>query len=83
MILFLFVVHNLFFFHTSPMNLQYIILRGPYNDMEIKPNVYQFKFSDKASESTSNILEVSRTVDKEAFYSAKRINIRVLLFHVR
>ncbi|KFM60126.1 Cysteine and histidine-rich protein 1-like protein, partial [Stegodyphus mimosarum] len=36
---------------NNPINLQYMINKGPYSDMDIKPMLYQFKFSDKSMES--------------------------------
>lgn len=51
--------------------------------MDIKPNVDQFRFSEKAEESPYQNLEVPNTVDKDTFYSAKRINIRIFMFIVR
>ena len=51
--------------------------------MDIRPNVDQFKFSEKAEESPYQNLEVPSIIDKEIFCSAKRINIRIFMFIVR
>ncbi|XP_015930770.1 zinc finger TRAF-type-containing protein 1-A [Parasteatoda tepidariorum] len=66
---------------SGPLSLHYLLVKGPYSDMEIKPQLRHFTFTDKASESPSNNLVLWYNTDSlETFFLAKRINFRIFLF---
>ncbi|XP_054723728.1 zinc finger TRAF-type-containing protein 1 homolog [Uloborus diversus] len=65
---------------NSEMNLHFIILRGPYIEMEIKPNLYEFKFCEKAVESEYQVLTLLNQTDLAKFQTAKRISLRIIMF---
>ncbi|XP_035210772.1 cysteine and histidine-rich protein 1-A-like [Stegodyphus dumicola] len=65
---------------NNPINLQYMLNKGPYSDMDFKPKLHQFKFSDKSMESQREEIYFINKNNYRNFTASKRVNFRIFLF---
>ncbi|GFY78875.1 cysteine and histidine-rich protein 1 [Trichonephila inaurata madagascariensis] len=66
---------------SAPLHMHYLLVKGPYSDMEIKPKLCQFTFEERVSEGPSETLNLWYHSDSlRSFFHAKRINIRIFIF---
>lgn len=65
---------------TSPMNLSYIVLRGPVGDIKVKPDIHQFEFNEQENESPYFPLKLPDTNECNRLLAAKVINLRLIMF---
>ncbi|GIX87377.1 cysteine and histidine-rich protein 1 homolog [Caerostris extrusa] len=62
-------------------NVQYFLVKGPYSEMEIKPQLCQFVFEDDSLESPFETLSLwSHSETLKSFFLAKRVNFRLFIF---
>lgn len=61
---------------TCPLNIHYIILKGPFGDMKISSRIYDFTFSDTANESKYTPFALPDTSECNRLLAAKTINFR-------
>ncbi|CAH0549993.1 unnamed protein product [Brassicogethes aeneus] len=65
---------------TTPLNLSYIVLRGPVGDIHVKPRIHEFEFTDVNNESPYVNLPVPDTAECNRLLAAKTINFRLIMF---
>ncbi|XP_045473358.1 cysteine and histidine-rich protein 1 homolog [Harmonia axyridis] len=65
---------------TTPMNLSYIVLRGPVGDIKVKPTIHQFEFSEQDNESPYLPLRLPDSNECNRLLAAKVINFRLIMF---
>ncbi|GLH13435.1 Cysteine and histidine-rich protein 1 homolog [Gryllus bimaculatus] len=65
---------------TFPLNLHYLILRGPFGDMKVDPKIYKFEFTDQENESPYVCLPLPDTAECNRLLAAKAINFRLIMF---
>ena len=67
---------------TNPLNLHYMILKGPYGDTKIEPTIYKFEFSNESAESPYQLLPLGSACECNKLLAAKTISLRVIMFQV-
>ncbi|KAL3289235.1 hypothetical protein HHI36_003668 [Cryptolaemus montrouzieri] len=65
---------------TTPMNLSYIVLRGPVGDIKVKPSIHQFEFTEQENESPYLPLRLPDSNECNRLLAAKVINFRLIMF---
>ncbi|XP_018335771.1 cysteine and histidine-rich protein 1 homolog [Agrilus planipennis] len=65
---------------TVPLHVHYIILKGPFGDMKIKPTIYEFEFNDQENEGPYMPLALPDTAECNRLLAAKTINFRLIMF---
>lgn len=60
----------------TPLSIYYLILRGPFGDMKVKPKIYHFNFTDQESESPYAELPLPDDSECNRLLSLKGINCR-------
>lgn len=58
------------------MNLHFVVIRGPFGDMKVKPRIYKFDFCDQNNESPYMQLPLPDTAECNRLLAAKAINFR-------
>lgn len=61
---------------TTPLNLNYIVLRGPVGDIKVKPRIYEFDFTETNNEGPYVTLPLPDTAECNRLLAAKTINFR-------
>ncbi|GBM12599.1 Cysteine and histidine-rich protein 1-B [Araneus ventricosus] len=65
----------------KPLSLHYLLVKGPYSEMEIKPKLCQFTFQQNSLDGPFETLSLWYHSDSlKSFFQAKRINFRIFLF---
>lgn len=59
-----------------PLQLHYLILRGPFGDMKVQAKIHKFEFTDQENESPYVHLPLSDTAECNRLLAAKVINFR-------
>lgn len=67
---------------TQPLTLHYMVLKGPYGEMKVKPAIYKHEFSTESQETSHQDLPVIDSVECNKLLASKTINMRVLMFQV-
>lgn len=67
---------------SNPVDIHYLVLRGPHSNYKIKPTIYRHEFSADTSEAPSRRLMVEDAIECNRILSHKVINLRVLMFQV-
>jgi len=67
---------------ANPLNLHYMILKGPYGETKIDPAIYQFEFSNENTESHYQMLPIPGSCECNKLLAAKTISLRVIMFQV-
>ncbi|KAI4466717.1 cysteine and histidine-rich protein 1 [Holotrichia oblita] len=65
---------------SCPLNINFIILRGPFGDMKIHPRIYRFDFTEQDNESPYMPLSLPDTAECNRLLAAKTINFRLIMF---
>ncbi|XP_022667435.1 cysteine and histidine-rich protein 1 homolog isoform X2 [Varroa jacobsoni] len=64
----------------SPMTIHYLVLPGPFGDVQLEPHVYQHEFSENSIESPIQPLLVKDSHECNRLLSSKVINFRLIMF---
>ncbi|XP_022200961.2 cysteine and histidine-rich protein 1 homolog [Nilaparvata lugens] len=67
---------------TVPLNVHFLILRGPFGDMKLDAKIYKFEFTDQENESQYVGLPLADTAECNRLLAAKAINFRLIMFLV-
>lgn len=65
---------------SSPLDCSFLLLEGPYDDVQIKPVIYHFVFSNESNETDYVPLPIVDSVECNKLLAAKNINLRLFLF---
>lgn len=68
---------------SHPVNLHYLALRGPYGDMKVNPSIYNFEFSNDATETHYQTLPTTDLWECNKLLAGKSINLRLIMFQVQ
>lgn len=61
---------------STPLSIYFLILRGPFGDMKVKPKIYHFNFTEQESESPYGELPLVDSSECNRLLSHKGINCR-------
>lgn len=67
---------------NQPLNLHYMVLKGPYGDMKVNPAIYKHEFSNDCQETSHQDLPVIDSIECNKLLAAKTMNLRLLMFQV-
>lgn len=67
---------------NQPITLHYMVLKGPYGEMKVKPAIYKHEFSSDSVETNHQDLPVIDSIECNKLLAAKTINMRLLMFQV-
>lgn len=67
---------------NQPLNLHYMVLKGPYGEMKVKPAIYKHEFTSESQETSHQDLPVIDSVECNKLLASKTINMRLLMFQV-
>ncbi|KAK5648450.1 hypothetical protein RI129_003342 [Pyrocoelia pectoralis] len=65
---------------TVPLSMHFLILRGPFGDMKVQPQIHRFDFSEQENESPYVSLALSDSAECNRLLASKTINFRLVLF---
>ncbi|CAG9821247.1 unnamed protein product [Phaedon cochleariae] len=65
---------------STPLNLSYIVLRGPVGDINVKPRIHEFEFTEQSNESPYVKLPLPDTPECNRLLAATTINFRLIMF---
>lgn len=65
---------------TVPLNVHYLILRGPFGDMKVDAKIYKFDFTDQENESPYVTLPLTDTAECNRLLAAKAVHFRCVCF---
>ena len=61
---------------TSPLTLYFLMLRGPFGEMQVQPKIYHFEFTETTCESPLVALPLTDSAECNKVLSGKAINCR-------
>lgn len=61
---------------ATPLSIYFLILRGPFSDIKVKPKIYHFNFTEQESESPYGELPLVDSTECNRLLSLKGINCR-------
>lgn len=64
---------------TSPITLYFLMLRGPFGEMQVQPKIYHFEFSESNCESPLVAFPLTDSAECNKVLSGKAINCRFVL----
>lgn len=67
---------------NTPIDIHYLVLRGPHSNYKIKPAIYRHEFTSDTSDAPSRQLMVEDSIECNRILSQRVINLRVLMFQV-
>lgn len=67
---------------TAPLDIHYLVLKGPNSNYKIKPTIYRHEFTSDSTEAPSRRLLVEDSIECNRILSHRAINLRVLMFQV-
>jgi len=67
---------------SNPLDIHYLVLKGPHSNFKIKPAIYRHEFSGDTIEAPSRRLMVEDSIECNRILSHRVINVRVLMFQV-
>ncbi|XP_063238944.1 zinc finger TRAF-type-containing protein 1 homolog isoform X2 [Bacillus rossius redtenbacheri] len=67
---------------TYPLNLHYLVLRGPFGDMKVSTKIHRFEYTEQENESPYVQLPLVDTAECNRLLAAKAINFRLIMFLV-
>uniref|UniRef100_T1IJ15 RING-type domain-containing protein n=1 Tax=Strigamia maritima TaxID=126957 RepID=T1IJ15_STRMM len=67
---------------AAPLNMHYLILKGPFGDMRAQPLVQHFEFSEEKSESPYHKLTLACSAECNKLLASKAVNFRLIMFQV-
>lgn len=62
------------------MTIHYLVLPGPFGDVQLEPHVYQHEFCEASTESPIQPLLVKDSHECNRLLSSKVINFRLIMF---
>ncbi|XP_057662900.1 zinc finger TRAF-type-containing protein 1 homolog [Diorhabda carinulata] len=65
---------------TKPLNLSYIVLKGPVGDINVKPRIHEFEFTEQNNETPFVKLPLPDTPECNRLLAATTINFRLIMF---
>ncbi|EFX90213.1 hypothetical protein DAPPUDRAFT_190307 [Daphnia pulex] len=65
---------------TSPITLYFLMLRGPFGEMQVQPKIYHFEFSESNCESPLVAFPLTDSAECNKVLSGKAINCRLIMF---
>lgn len=68
---------------NSALECSFLLLKGPYDDVRIKPVIHHHSFSNDTSETDCVPLPISDSVECNKLLAAKNINLRLFIFQVQ
>ncbi|XP_033848928.1 zinc finger TRAF-type-containing protein 1-like isoform X1 [Acipenser ruthenus] len=68
---------------NSAMECSYLLLKGPYDDVKIKPVIYHYVFSNDANETDYMPLPIIDSIECNKLLAAKNINLRLFIFQIQ
>lgn len=68
---------------NSALECSFLLLKGPYDDVRIKPVIHHHSFSNDANETDYVPLPISDSVECNKLLAAKNINLRLFIFQVQ
>ncbi|KAG7317064.1 hypothetical protein KOW79_019362 [Hemibagrus wyckioides] len=68
---------------NSTLECSFLLLKGPYDDVKIKPVIQHHVFSNDANETEYVPLPISDSVECNKLLAAKNINLRLFIFQIQ
>ncbi|XP_041100998.1 cysteine and histidine-rich protein 1 isoform X1 [Polyodon spathula] len=68
---------------NSALECSYLLLKGPYDDVKIKPVIYHYVFSNDANETDYMPLPIIDSIECNKLLAAKNINLRLFIFQIQ
>ncbi|NXX11329.1 CYR1A protein, partial [Podargus strigoides] len=68
---------------NSPLECSFLLLEGPYDDVQIRPVIYHFVFSNESAETDYMALPIVDSVECNKLLAAKNINLRLFIFQIQ
>ncbi|XP_030202392.1 zinc finger TRAF-type-containing protein 1 isoform X1 [Gadus morhua] len=68
---------------NSPLECSFLLLKGPYDDVRIKPVIHHHAFSNDTNETEYVLLPISDSVECNKLLAAKNINLRLFIFQIQ
>lgn len=68
---------------NSTLECSFLLLKGPYDDVKIKPVIQHHVFSNDANETEYAPLPISDSVECNKLLAAKNINLRLFIFQIQ
>ncbi|ODM96649.1 Cysteine and histidine-rich protein 1 [Orchesella cincta] len=65
---------------TTPLDISFVILKGPFGDMKLCPKIHQFEFTEQNNESPYFTLPLVDSGEANRLLSAKTIQFRLIAF---
>uniref|UniRef100_A0A3Q2XH20 Zinc finger TRAF-type containing 1 n=1 Tax=Hippocampus comes TaxID=109280 RepID=A0A3Q2XH20_HIPCM len=65
------------------LECSFLLLKGPYDDVRIKPVIHHYAFSNDDSETDYVLLPICDSVECNKLLAAKNINLRLFIFQVQ
>ena len=63
--------------------MKYFLVKGPYGDAKIQPDVQRFEFRDDNKDSEYHTLNLEGDGECNRLLAARTINVRLMLFLVK
>jgi len=67
---------------ATPMDIHYLVLKGPNSNYKIQPTIYRHEFSNDSTDAPSRQLMLEDAIECNRILSHRVINLRVLMFQV-
>ncbi|NXD78780.1 CYR1A protein, partial [Psilopogon haemacephalus] len=68
---------------NAPLECSFLLLEGPYDDVQIRPVIYHFVFSNESNETDYMALPIVDSVECNKLLAAKNINLRLFIFQIQ
>ncbi|XP_077363993.1 zinc finger TRAF-type-containing protein 1 isoform X1 [Festucalex cinctus] len=68
---------------NAALECSFLLLKGPYDDVRIKPVIHHYAFSNDDSETDYVLLPICDSVECNKLLAAKNINLRLFIFQVQ
>ncbi|XP_068017211.1 zinc finger TRAF-type-containing protein 1 isoform X2 [Melanerpes formicivorus] len=68
---------------NAPLECSFLLLEGPYDDVQIRPVIYHFIFSNESNETDYMALPIVDSVECNKLLAAKNINLRLFIFQIQ
>ncbi|XP_074646113.1 zinc finger TRAF-type-containing protein 1-B-like isoform X1 [Tubulanus polymorphus] len=68
---------------ANPFDVHYLIVQGPYGEMNVMPAIYKSRFSNENFESDYEPLPIGDSLECNKLLAAKTINLRLIMFQIQ
>jgi len=65
---------------ASALDLHFVVLKGPFGDMKLNPQIHQFEFTEQNNESPFFVLPLTDTAEVNRLLAAKTIHFRLIVY---